>query len=63
MNLPKIATDDALLFGSLALVAIGTLLVGVSLTANVALSVGAALIVFGVPSFVVTFLAAAEESK
>lgn len=61
--MPKIATDDALLFGSLAMVAIGTLLVIVALTANVALAVGSALIVFGVPSFVVTFLAAAGEPK
>lgn len=63
MNLPKIATDDALLFGSLALVAIGTLLVTLSVTGNAALAVGLALIVFGAPSFVVTFLAAAGEPE
>lgn len=61
--MPKIATDDALLFGSLGMVAIGTLLVIVALTANAALAVGSALIVFGVPSFAITFLAAAGEPK
>jgi hypothetical protein len=58
MTLPD--TDDLLLFGSLAMVAIGVLLVVASLSGHLALAVGAGLITFGLPSFLVTFMAAGE---
>ena len=63
MQLSNIDTDDALLFGSLAMVAIGTLLVAATLSGNLALALGIALIVFGAPAFVVIFLAAGEAAK
>ncbi len=60
MKLPKIATDDAVLFGSLGLAAIGAALIAASRTADAVLSVGIALLVFGVPAVVITFIAAGE---
>lgn len=61
MKMP--ATEDLLLFGSLALTAIGVCLVVENLSHQISLAVGSAFIVFGLPSFFVIFLAAAEESK
>lgn len=60
MNLP---TEDVLLFGSLAMVAIGSALAVGSITGRGLLAFGVALIVFGIPAFVITFIAAAEEPK
>lgn len=63
MKLPKIDTDDALLFGSLAAFALGVTIVAASLTEHLGLAVGLGMIVFGAPSAVIAFLAAAEPPK
>lgn len=56
-------TDDLMLFGSLALTAIGAALIVVAVTSQLLLALGVALIVFGVPAAAVTFMAAAGETK
>ena len=53
-------TEDLILFGSFAAVAIGALLVVAASAGNGFLAIGVGLIVFGVPSAIVTFLAAGE---
>ena len=60
MTLPKIDADDAILFGSLALCAIGAALITFTTTADALASVGVAFVVFGVPSSLITLLAAGE---
>lgn len=60
MNLPDIDPDDLFLFGSLALMAIGAAVVTVASTGQGWLAFGVALIVFGLPAFLVTFMAAGE---
>jgi hypothetical protein len=60
MTPPKIAADDALLFGSLSLVAIGAALVTFTTTNDLLGALGVALVVFGVPSKLITLLAAGE---
>ena len=60
MTLPKIAAEDALLFGSLALVAVGSAFVTFTTTQDALLAFGVALVVFGVPSTLITLLAAGE---
>lgn len=52
--------DDALLFGSLAIAALGAALATFALTASPLLAVGLALIVFGIPSTVIVLLAAGD---
>ncbi len=59
----KIATDDALLFGSLALAAIGAGFVTATTTGDILAAAGVALIVFGIPSALITFMAASEDTK
>lgn len=59
MNLPKIAPDDAVLFGSIAAFASGIGIVVGALT-DPLLGFGMALFSFGLPSAVVAFLAAGE---
>ncbi len=59
----KIATDDVLLFGSLALAAIGAAFVTATTTGDILTALGVALIAFGVPSALITFMAASEEAK
>ncbi len=59
----KIATDDAFLFGSLALAAIGAAFVAATTTGDILAAVGVALIVFGIPSALITFMAASEDTK
>ena len=56
--MPKIAADDAFLFGSLGLLAIGCAMIVAASTGDAWLAIGVALAVFGLPAFVVTFLAA-----
>lgn len=63
MTFPKIDPDDLVLFGSLALAATGAALVTAGSTSNGLLAFGVALLVFGTPAFLVTFMAAAEEPK
>jgi hypothetical protein len=63
MNFPKIATDDLVLFGSLALASIGAALVTAGTTSDSLLAFGVALLVFGLPSALIAFMAAAEEPK
>lgn len=63
MNLPKVATDDILLFGSLAAFALGVGLVVAAITGDALLALGMALVGFGFPAATVVFLAAAEASK
>ena len=58
MTLPD--TDDLLLFGSLALAAVGVTLVVFASTGDAVAALGAALLVFGVSAFLVTFMAAGE---
>jgi hypothetical protein len=60
MRLPKIAPDDLLLFGSLALVAIGLALVTLTTTGDAVAALGVALVAFGGPSVFITLLAAGE---
>lgn len=63
MKLPKIDTDDLVLFGSLLIFAVGAGLVVISRTGDGVLAFGAACIVFGLPSAVIAFLAAAETTE
>lgn len=58
--MPKIDTDDLLLFGSLALAAIGAAFVTATTTNDVLAAVGVALLVFGIPSTLITFMASGE---
>lgn len=60
MKLPKIDPDDLLLFGSLALAAIGAALITVTSTDDFAAALGVALLVFGIPSVLITFMASGE---
>jgi hypothetical protein len=60
---PKIASDDLLLFGSLALAAIGVALVVATTTNDVLAALGTALVVFGAPSVLITLMAAGETTK
>lgn len=63
MKFPHIETDDLVLFGSFGLLAIGSALVVGATSGNAALSVGIALMVFGLLAGLVTFLAASGEPK
>jgi hypothetical protein len=63
MKLPKIATDDALLFGSLFVFALGAVLTVAAATGNLILAFGAGLIVFGLPSTLIAFLASAQPEE
>ena len=58
MTLPN--TDDLLLFGSLLGVAVGALLIASATTGNALLSIGVGLIVFSVPTALITFMASGE---
>lgn len=60
MKLPKIDIDDLMLFGSLALVAVGAALVTAETTGSLLLAFGVLCVAFGLPTAVVAFLAAAE---
>lgn len=57
----NISVDDVLLFGSVGLFATGTAFVALSVTGHVLLSLGLALIVFGLPCAAIVFLAAGSE--
>jgi hypothetical protein len=59
----RIDSDDLVLFGSLALAAIGAGLVTVSMTDDFGAALGAALLVFGIPAALIAFMAAAEPTK
>lgn len=63
MRIPPIAADDLVLFGSLALAAIGAAFVTATTTGDVLAAAGVALLVFGIPSALITFMAASEETK
>lgn len=63
MTFPKIDADDLVLFGSLAMAAIGAALVTATTTNDLLAAVGVALLVFGIPATLITFMAAAQESK
>ena len=58
MTLPD--TDDLLLFGSLALAAIGAALITGTFTGDVLAAIGVALLLFGIPSALITFMASGE---
>lgn len=58
MTLPD--TDDLLLFGSLALAAIGAALITATTTGDVLAALGVALLLFGIPSALITFMASGE---
>ena len=58
--MPNIDADDLLLFGSLALAAIGAALITGTTTGDVLAAVGVALLVFGIPSALITFMASGE---
>lgn len=60
MNPLNIDSDDLVLFGSLALVALGVALVVEVVTAEAFLALGAALVVFGVPSALVALMASGQ---
>ena len=60
MTLPKIDADDAILFGSLALVSVGVALIGYATTNDGLIALGLSLIVFGLPAAIITILAAGE---
>lgn len=61
MKLPD--TDDLILFGSLALAALGVGLVAGVLTGELWLSIGLPLLFFGILSALIAFMAAAGETK
>ena len=64
MRIPNIDTDDLVLFGSLALAALGAALLAWTSTDDALLALGVLLIVFGLPAVLLTFMAAAvEETK
>ncbi len=58
MTLPD--PDDLLLFGSLALAAIGAAFITASTTGDVLAALGVALLLFGIPSALITFMASGE---
>lgn len=58
MKLPD--TDDLLVFGSLALAAIGAALITGTTTGDVLAALGVALVLFGIPSALITFMASGE---
>lgn len=58
--MPNIDADDALLFGSLALAALGAALITGTTTGDVLAAVGVALLLFGIPSALITFMASGE---
>lgn len=58
--MPKIDTDDLLLFGSLALAALGAALVVFTTTDDLLAAVGVGFVVFGIPSTLITLLAAGD---
>lgn len=55
-------TEDLILFGSVALAALGVALIAFSLTSQPALAVGLAFIVFGIPSALIILMAAGDNS-
>ncbi len=59
----KIATDDLVLFGSLALAAIGAAFVTVTTTNDGLAAIGVALLMFGIPATLITFMAASEDTQ
>lgn len=61
--MPKIESIDALLFGSLAAASVGFGLVVGRLTLDPWLAAGVVLVVFGVSSALLAFLAASEPTK
>jgi hypothetical protein len=63
MKLSQIAPDDALLFGSLAALALGCGAVVAATAQNALLALGVVLVAFGLPSAVVAFLAAQGASE
>jgi hypothetical protein len=63
MKFPKIEPDDLVLFGSLALAAVGGAFITAGTTSDSILALGVALIVFGIPSALIAFMAASEENK
>ena len=58
--MPNIDADDLLLFGSLALAALGAALITGTTTGDVLAAVGVALLLFGIPSALITFMASGE---
>jgi hypothetical protein len=62
MTLPKIASDDVLLFGCLALAAVGAALITFTTTHDGLAALGVAFVVFGVPSALIVLLAAGDNS-
>ena len=56
-------TDDLILFGALALAAVGAALVVVASTSDSLAAVGTALLVFGIPTFLIAFMAAGETEQ
>ena len=63
MTFPKIEPDDIVLFGSLALFAIGAAFITAATIGDGLAAVGVALLVFGGPAALIAFMAAAEPSK
>lgn len=59
----RIASDDILLFGSLAVFALGVGLVTAAATGDAMLALGMFLVSFALPSTAVVFMAAQETSK
>ena len=58
--MPNIDADDLLLFGSLALASLGAALITGTTTGDVLAAVGVALLLFGIPSALITFMASGE---
>ena len=58
MTLPD--TEDLLLFGSLALAALGAALIVGTTTDDLLLAFGVAFVVFGIPSALITLMASGE---
>lgn len=56
----RIDNDDLVLFGSLASFAIGAALVTAGTTGEGWVAFGVALVVFGLPAFLIAFMAAGE---
>ena len=59
--MPNIDTDDLLLFGSLALAAVGAAFITGTFTGDVLAAVGVAFLLFGIPSALITFMASGEQ--